>query len=150
MKVNPYDPRLITSKVYGDRRPVIGEVVALLHIAFENRGLKLIEAKSRAMPLNEIHELMITDEEEAAPGGGADRVSAIAFFEVKRGGVIIVGDEVSAGGKPLGVLAGFDLTHMPNHMNVLVKTATLEAPSINVGDEVKFRRPSDEGASPSI
>lgn len=57
MSETPYDPRLITPKVYGDRRPVTGEVVALLHITFEKRGLKLIEARSRAMLLNEIHEL---------------------------------------------------------------------------------------------
>jgi len=144
MTVNeyPYDPRLITPKVYGDRRPVEGEVAALLHITFERRGLKLIQARSRAMPLSEIHELMITDEEEAGPGGGADRVSAIAFFEVKRGGVVVVGDEVSVGGKVLGKLAGFDLTHMPNHMNVLVKTKSLKAPSINVGDPIVFHKPA--------
>lgn len=140
MSETPYDPRLITPKVYGDRRPVTGEVVALLHITFEKRGLKLIEARSRALLLNEIHELMITDERGAAPGGGADRVSAIAFFEIKRGGVAVVGEEVSIGGRVLGELAGFDVTHMPNHMNVLVKTGSLEAPSISVGDEIVFRR----------
>lgn len=141
MSEAPYDPRLITPRVYGDRRPVEGVVVALLNITFERRGLKLIQARSRALTLNEIHELMITDEEEAGPGGGADRVSAIAFFEVKRGGVAIVGDEVSVGGEALGELAGFDLTHMPNHMNVLVKTESLEAPPIRVGDPIVFRKP---------
>ena len=136
----PYDPRLITPSVYGDRRPVLGEIVALLHITFQDRGLKLIQARSRALLKNEIHELMITDEEGAAPGGGADRVSAIAFFEVKRGGLAVVGDEATIGGRALGALAGFDMTHMPNHMNVLVKSASLEAPPIRVGDEVRLRR----------
>jgi len=136
----PYDPRLITPSVYGDRRPVLGEIVALLHITFQDRGLKLIQARSRALLRDEIHELMITDEEGAAPGGGADRVSAIAFFEVGRGGLAVVGDEVTIGGRALGTLAGFDMTHMPNHMNVLVKSASLEAPPIRVGDEVRLRR----------
>ncbi|MFQ6053687.1 MAG: hypothetical protein ACE5OO_05625 [Candidatus Bathyarchaeia archaeon] len=140
MSESPYDPRLITPKVYGERRPVEGEVVALLHITFERRGLKLIEARSRALLLNEIHELMITDEAGAAPGGGADRVSAIAFFEIKRGGIIVVGDMVSVGGRTLGPVAGYDLTHMPNHMNVVVKTDSLEAPELHVGDEVLFKR----------
>lgn len=141
MRETPYDPRLITPKVYGDRRPVVGEVVALLHITFEERGLRLIEARSRAMPLNEIHELMITDEEGTAPGVGVDRVSAIAFFEIKQGGVIVVGDEVSVGGKNLGELAGFDLTHIPNHMNIVVKTRSLKPPQISVGDPIVFHRP---------
>ncbi len=136
----PYDPRLITPSVYGDRRPVLGEVVALLHITFQDRGLKLIQARSRALLKNEIHELMITDEEGAAPGGSADRVSAIVFFEVKRGSLAVVGDEVLIGGRALGALAGFDMTHMPNHMNLLLKSASLEAPSIRVGDEVRLRR----------
>jgi hypothetical protein len=136
----PYDPRLITPSVYGDRRPVLGEIVALLHITFQDRGLKLIQARSRALLRDEIHELMITDEEGAAPGGGADRVSAIAFFEVGRGGLAVVGDEVTIGGRALGTLAGFDMTHMPNHMNLLVKSASLEEPPIRVGDEVRLRR----------
>ena len=140
MNESPYDMSLITPRVYGDRRPVKGEVVALLHITFDKRGLKLIEARSRALLQSEIHELMITDEEEAAPGGGADRVSAVAFFEIKRGGVVVVGDTVSIGGEPLGLVAGYDLTHMPNHMNVLVKTDSLEAPEMHVGDEIEFRR----------
>lgn len=140
MNKPPYDPRLITPGVYGDRRPVLGEVVALLHITFERRGLKLIQARSRAMRLNEIHELMITDEADAAPGGGVDRVSAIAFFEIKRGGLAVAGDEVSISGRKLGELAGYDLTHMPNHMNVLVKRDSLEDPEINVGDEIVISR----------
>jgi hypothetical protein len=69
MSEAPYAPNLITPSVYGDRRPVIGEVVALLHITFEERGLKLIQSKSRALIKDEIHELMFTDEEGAAPGG---------------------------------------------------------------------------------
>jgi len=141
MGETPYDPGLITPEVYGERRPVVGEVVALLHITFEERGLRLIEARSRAMLLNEIHELMVTDEEGAAPGGGADRVSAIAFFEIERGGIAVVGDEVTLAGKALGEVAGFDLTHMPNHMNVLVRAGSLKAPPMRVGDRVVFHRP---------
>jgi hypothetical protein len=137
----PYDPNLITPSVYGDRRPVVGEVVALLHVTFEERGLELIQSKSRALCEGEIHELMITDEEEAAPGGGADRVSAIAFFEVKAGGLIVVGDGATLNGGPLGAVAGYDMTHMPNHMNVLLKTESLDPPALNVGDELIFSKP---------
>jgi hypothetical protein len=136
-----YDPKLITTKVYGDRRPVTGEVVAILHVTFDRRGLKLIDARSRAMLHDEIHELMVTDEPGAAPGGGADRVSAIAFFEVEVGGVAVVEDEVLIGDGLLGELAGFDMTHMPNHMNVLVKSETLDTPPMKVGDKLTIRRP---------
>ena len=137
----PYDPKLITPSVYGDRRPVTGEIVALLHITFQERGLKLIQSRSRALCKGEIHELMITDEEGAAPGGGADRVSAIAFFEVITGGLVVVGDKVTMKRELLGTVAGYDMTHMPNHMNVLLKADSLEPPALKVGDRLGFRRP---------
>lgn len=141
MAETPYDPDLITPSVYGNRRPVLGEVVALLHITFEERGLRLIQARSRALLRDEIHELMITDEEDAAPGGGADRVSAISFFEVNRGGLAVVGDDLVLDGERLGGIAGYDMTHMPNHMNILVKTGSLERPPIRVGSKIEIRRP---------
>jgi hypothetical protein len=134
----PYDFRRITQSVYGDRKPIEGEVVALLHISFEDRGLKLIETKSRVVKAGEIHELMITDEDAAAPGGGADRVRAIAFFEVKGPGLLVVGDRADVSGLELGILAGYDETHMPNHMNIVVRSKSLDEPSICVGSIVRF------------
>ena len=133
----PYDFKRITSGVYGDKRPVEGETVALLHIAFEDRGLRLIETKSRTVKINEIHELMITDE-AAEPGGGADRVRAIGFFEITKSGLIVVGDEVWIEDRLLGKLAGYDMTHMPNHMNIVVKAESLDEPDQRVGDLIKF------------
>ena len=77
---------------------------------------------------------------DAAPGGGADRVSAIAFFEVEQGGLAVVGDEVSVSGAVLGTLAGFDVTHMPNHINVVVKRKSLDVLPVSVGDRLEIRR----------
>jgi hypothetical protein len=134
----PYDFRRITTSIYGDKRPVEGEIVAVLHIEFYDRGLELIQTKSRTVKLNEIHELMITDEKEAAPGGGADRVRAVAFFEITRSGLIVMGDNVTIEDKKLGTLAGYDVTHMPNHINVVVKAETLDEPLLRVGDKVRF------------
>lgn len=132
----PYDYRKIKPSVYGHRRPVLGEIVALLHVSFEERGLELIETKSRALKRGEIHELMLTDEEDASPGGGANRVRAIAFFEIRQGGLAVVGDQASIMGYTLGDVAGYDLTHMPNHMNILIRSESLEHPPIHVGDRL--------------
>jgi hypothetical protein len=44
---SPYDFRRITRDVYGDKLPVVGEVVAILHVSFDDRGLKLIGGCSR-------------------------------------------------------------------------------------------------------
>ena len=140
MSKTPYDPSLITPSVYGDRRSIHGEIIALLHITFKERGLKLIQAKSRGLRRGEIHELMVTDEEGAIPGGGADHVSAIAFFEVNEGGLAVVDDTVSISGKHIGYIAGFDLTHMPNHMNIVVKAESLDVGPILLGDKLEFKR----------
>lgn len=136
----PYDFKRITPSVYGDKRPVEGEVVAVLHVEFMDRGLVFIQTKSRAVKLNEIHELMITDEQEAAPGGEANRIRAIAFIEIIKSGLIVVGDDVNIEGKKLGSLAGYDVTHMPNHINVVVKTENLDEPTLKVGDRVRFTK----------
>jgi len=134
----PYDFKKITPSVYGVRRPVEGETVALLHISFDDRGLKLIETKSRTVKRNEIHELMITDE-DAVPGGGADRVRAIGFFEITESGLIVAGDEVFIEDRRLGTLVGYDVTHMPNHINVVVRAESLDEPVLRVGDRIRFR-----------
>ena len=134
----PYDFRKITPNVYGYRRPVTGETVALLHVNFDDRGLELIETKSRTVKRYEIHELMITDE-DAAPGGGADSVRAIGFFEIIESGLVVVGDEVWIEDRYLGELAGYDLTHMPNHMNIVVKSETLDEPALHVVDRIRFK-----------
>jgi hypothetical protein len=136
----PYDPKKITPDLYGDRRPVEGEIVAILHVSFKDRGLKLIDTKSRAVIKNEVHELMITDEKEAAPGGSVDRVSAVAFFEIKRSGLIVTGDGVTVNGRKIGNLVGYDMNHMPNHMGVLLLAPTIEEPPLAVGDRIIFSR----------
>jgi hypothetical protein len=137
----PYDPKSITPDLYGERRPVEGEIVAILHVSFKDRGLKLLDTKSRAVLKHEVHELMITDEKEATPGGGANRVLAVAFFEVTRGGLIVTGDEVTVGGRLIGGLVGYDVNHMPNHMNILLKAPSIDEPPLHVGEKILFKRP---------
>jgi hypothetical protein len=139
---SPYDTKKITPNLYGDRRIVEGEIIAILHVSFKDRGLKLLDTKSRAVLKHEIHELMVTDEKEAAPGGGADRVSAVAFFEIISGGLIVSGDEVTIEGHPIGNLVGYDMNHMPNHMNILVRASSIDEPTITVGEKIVFTRPS--------
>lgn len=138
--MSPYDPKRITPDLYGDRRPVEATIVAILHVSFKDRGLKLIDTKSRAVLKHEIHELMITDEKAAAPGGGADRVAAVAFFEITRGGIIVTGDDVTVSGVKIGELVGYDMNHMPNHMGILIRAPTVDEPPLFVGEKLVFHR----------
>nr|WP_235910762.1 hypothetical protein [Heliobacterium chlorum] len=107
---------------YAKKKDVVGELVAILEGKLENRGLQLIKPISRALAEDEIHEIIMTDEVEAGPGKKVDRIAYLAFFEVKGGGVIVTGDPVFLKGKLLGHIAGFDETHMPNHINIVIKS----------------------------
>jgi hypothetical protein len=126
---------------YVSKSAVVGRVVAVLRGVTDRRGLYLTEYRSRAVPAGQIHELMVTDE-QAPVESTVNRVALIAFFEVTEGGVLLIGDRVTIGGKQVGELAGFDETHMPNHLNICLRGerndgATL---AIGVGDEVRIER----------
>jgi hypothetical protein len=82
---------------------------------------------------------MITDEKEAKPGAVVNRVSYIAFIEIHRGGVMVVGDEVYWKNNFLGIVAGFDDTHMPNHQNIVLyspKRTTGKDLNVNLEDPI--------------
>jgi len=103
---------------------VKGDVMAELVVVFgnkrEDRALKLIAPYTRAVRLNEIHEFIITDEENVRPGSTANRVAYLFYAEIKRGGAIMFGDKVVIGDRVVGEVVGFDETHMPNHINVIL------------------------------
>jgi uncharacterized protein YuzE len=65
-----------------------------------------------------------TDDPQAGPGKVVDRVAYIAFFEVEEGGIILVNDPVTVEGQEIGQVVGFDFTHAPNHLNILIRTVT--------------------------
>jgi hypothetical protein len=137
--LDPHRERVLdTDNPYVGKRPVEGHIVCVLHARSERRGMQLEPHPSRAVPAGEIHELAVTDDPAAVPGAQVERVAYVGFFEIARGGVILAGDAVCLDGRELGRVAGFDCTHFPNHMNILVFSpqrqtgkelgATVEAP----------------------
>ena len=136
-------PAVFGPDVYASKRDVTGEVVVVLRGVTDQRGLSIEDLRSRAVPRYAIHELMSTDE-SGDLGTTANRVALLAFFEVTTGGVILVGDEVHIGGRRVGVVAGFNETHMPNHQNICLRVDQLidgESLELQVGDPVVFTRP---------
>ena len=95
--------------------------VAVLKSTREDRGLELIHPATRAIRKNEIHELILTDEDDAVPGKVVNRIAYVAFAEFTKGGMLVEGDEVVVGGRTIGEIAGFDETHMPNHQNIVIR-----------------------------
>ena len=128
---------------YAANRPVKGEVVTVLDSTHEARGLKLISTYSRALKKNSIHELIATDEVDKKPGDTANRIAYLAFFEVARGGCIIVGETLFVDGEAVGAIIGFDETHEPNHINIIIgvkERATGPQLKIGLGSKIKFAR----------
>jgi len=136
--------RFVTLATYAANRPVTGAIVTVLDSTHEARGLKLISTYSRALPKNSIHELIATDETGARPGGTVDRIAYLAFFEVSRGGCIVVGETLWLGQRAIGTVVGFDETHEPNHINIIVgvgRRQTGRQLKFCVGKKIRFARP---------
>jgi len=123
MVTDPYKSGMFKANPYARKRPCEGKLAVVLDGKIEGRKLQLIVPPSRAVLAGEIHELIVTDEAEAAPGKEVNRIAYWGFFEVTQSTVIVAGDTVWIGDRKLGTLAGFDETHMPNHLNIVVKAA---------------------------
>lgn len=122
MSHDPYKDQLLDQRMPCYKKTaVVGRVSCVLHARAENRALELIPFPSRAVLKNEIHELILTTEEGAAPKKTVNKIAYLAFFEILEGGILWAGDRVDVNGVPIGYLAGYDLTHFPNHMNLVVK-----------------------------
>jgi hypothetical protein len=136
--------RFVTLATYAENRPVEGEVITVLDSTHEARGLKLIPTYSRALPKGSIQELIATDETERRPGDTANRIAYLAFFEVSRGGCVLVGETLWLDDQPVGTVAGFDATHEPNHLNIVIgvtQRRTGRELHFSVGKKIRFVRP---------
>lgn len=121
---DPYVKKLVTTDFYAQKLPVKGRIVAVLRGIVEGRNLELIPQPSRTVKAGEIHEFIAT-QEDAAPGSRVSKIAYLCFVEFETGGVLLHGDEVVLGGKTVGTIAGFDMSHQPNHMNIVVKVESL-------------------------
>ncbi|MDD4570401.1 MAG: hypothetical protein PHE70_09790 [Tepidanaerobacteraceae bacterium] len=116
---DPYRKGMFKSNPYAKKKPLKGSLVVVLDGKFEKRGLQLIPQPSRCLVANEVHEMILTDE-NSKPGEKVDRIAYIGFFVVEESTVITVGDYVKINGQVIGKIAGFDETHMPNHYNIVL------------------------------
>lgn len=137
MSKEPYKDGLIGGDPFIQKRNAIGILVAILHLTLKDRKLQLIVPRTRAVLANEIHELVLTHQQNACPGKTVNHMSVLGFMEVKTGGIIAVGDAISIAEKNLGNIAGFDETHMPNHMNIVIKASEVKIEhKLELGDKV--------------
>jgi hypothetical protein len=130
---DPYLRNLSYETFYARKSPIEGRLVVVLRGRVSDRALALIPQRSRAVRTGDVHELIATDEASAAPGRTVNSIAYLGFAEFSAGGVLVLGDELRIGGRIVGRLAGFDDTHMPNHMNIVVAVDAARS-----GEELNF------------
>jgi hypothetical protein len=144
-RIDVYQSGLIKGNPYekAKKREVRGKIVVVLDLKLDKRGYKLIPTPSRVVLSREIHELISTDEEKARPGKEVNRMAVIGFAEFTTGGVLALGDKVTIGGREIGAVVGFDETHTPNHLNIIILTTKRDSGldlGIELEDDVIFSR----------
>ncbi len=151
MSPDPYAANKLNTKYpCAAKDPLPGKLSVILDARARDRGLELVVYPSRAVQKHEIHELILTAEAGAAPGAKVNDISYLGYFEVLESGVLWVGDRVLIDGRQIGTLAGYDMTHFPNHMNIIIKIdgelyTGLEA-GLQVGAEITFVFPGRPAA----
>lgn len=138
---DPYSRGMFKENPYARKAEIAGRLVVVLRGRYQERGLNLIKPISRALNTGEVHELIITDQ-DAGPGDKVDPIAYLGFFAVEQPGVIVKGDDLLTGGRVLGTLVGFDETHMPNHLNIVIKGERRDGEELclELGDSVVFRQ----------
>lgn len=140
---DPYKAGMFLTNPYYAKSDIQGRLVVVLDGKLEQRGLELITQISRCVLKNEIHELIASDETGLGAGSKVEKVSYLAFFEISQAGVLTIGDELFWGGRLIGTVAGFDETHMPNHLNIVISTRERLSGAelkLNLGDLITFRQ----------
>jgi hypothetical protein len=122
---DPYALGIVPPQPFAAKLPLCGQLVAVLRVTFERRGLELEPVGSRAFPDGAIAELAVTDEPDAQPGKTVQRAAYLGFVRFPTGGLVIVGEACSIDGEKVGVVAGFDTSHEPNHLNIVVRADRL-------------------------
>jgi len=117
---DPYGSGMFKENPYYAKSDIHGNLVVTLKGMYEDRGLELIKPMSRCVKKYEIHELILSDEKDIKAGAKVNKIAYLGFVEILNGGVITIGDGLFWNGERIAYVAGFDETHMPNHLNIVL------------------------------
>ena len=117
---DPHKEGSVDRTHYARKTELSARLFAVLDWRTEDRGMKLIPQLSRAVRRGDVLELVCTDQKDTGPGSKVNRVTYVGFVEVAETGLLLCGDTVSVREESVGRIAGFDETHMPNHLNVVL------------------------------
>jgi hypothetical protein len=110
---------------YASKLPIHLTLVAVMPDTRKDRNLRLSEFVTRCIATDEIHEFLVANEWDGARDAIFNDVSYIGFMRFDQGGVIAVGEKVmTEDGHVVGEVIGFDMTHAPNHMNIVLASSS--------------------------
>ncbi len=118
---DPHEEGSVNRTHYTSKTELKARLFAVLDWSTEDRGLKLIPQLSRAVRRGDVLELICTDTNDAGPGSKVNHAAYIGFVEISETGLLLCGDTVSVRQEEIGKIAGFDETHLPNHLNVVIQ-----------------------------
>ncbi|MBF4622770.1 Gfo/Idh/MocA family oxidoreductase [Clavibacter sp. VKM Ac-2872] len=117
-------------------------VIRTLFHETDRRGMVLGQQGSACFSSGEIHELVVTTDCTDIAGGTVDHVGYLGFIEFRAGAMITRGDTFWYDGACLGEFAGVDESHMPNHLNIILRSErviTAEDVDLRPGDAIVIR-----------
>jgi predicted dehydrogenase len=132
-------------------------VVRLLFHETVHRGMRLAAAGSACIRAGDVHELVVTRDDVDIAGALVDHVAYIGFVEFAAPAMLTRGDTFWYGDQCLGTFAGYDESHLPNHLNLVLhgdRLVTAEDLDLRPQDTIvvregpqrEFRETDDPGA----
>lgn len=128
---DPYRDVGLVVPPYGAKSLLIGRMCALVNLVYPSRALQIMTEKSRVVRNWDIHELMLAPS-SMVPDLPARGLRVLGFVEFLSGGVLVAGDRLLLDGDDVGELVGFDGTHSPNHLNIVIRASTEDVEHIDV------------------
>jgi hypothetical protein len=123
------------------KHPVPVEIVKTLFHRRTDRGMSLSPWTSRCIRAGELQEIVTTTDQPSQAGDRVDAVGFLGFVRFDEAAVLERGDQLWHAGRLLGIVAGFDECHAPNHYNVLItvpELVTAEDLDLRPGDILRF------------
>jgi hypothetical protein len=118
--LEPYRDGIVSRKLIIIKDILPAHATGILTNTTNKRGMSLIINSSRAVRVNDVHELACTTE-NCEPGNVVDEIGYLAFIIFDESGVIAVDDKLLVDGVLFGKVIGFNETHSPNHINIILQ-----------------------------
>lgn len=131
----------IPAETYVAKRPIEAEVTYVASLRIQGRNLELASYEGRTVNTHEIHEVIFVDQADIGPGSTVRDAAYLGFIEILAGNKIQTGDDLYIDDDYAGTVAGFDLTHYPNHINIVVRVVEMKSAAemgVRVGARARF------------